>query len=219
MKTLTNFARLSPLALLMLVGCSATNSVVKQPDVIIVEAEEEPAASFPIEKVDFSPNTWVYRNPVKSPLEYAQVILSPVKVYENMASEVNKRDRRNLEDVGVSFSRRLQRLLEKDYMPVTRPGPTALRIEIQLLELKPGTHIFQARREKMKLPKNVSGTKLEAACYDSVSGELIFAVTTFYDGDQYAAYKSPVLITNLRGAFGEWSTHFKKRFDQEMTFN
>ncbi len=219
MMKLPRFARLTPFALLALFGCAGTNAVVQKPAAIVLDVNEEPAALGPIEKADFSPDTWVYRNPAKSPLEYAQIILSPVKVYENMASEVNKRDRRNLEDVGASFSRRLARLLAKDYMPVTKPGPMALRVEIELLELKPGIRLFQARREKTKLPHNVSGTKLEAACYDSVTGELIFAVSTFYQGDEYAAYKSPVLIKNLRGAFGEWSEHFKKRFDQEMTFN
>lgn len=218
MKKWNRFAQMTPLAFLALFGCATKNALVEQRP-LVVEADDEPVKLGPIEKADFSPDTWVYRNPAKSPLEYAQILLSPVKVYENMASEVNKRDRRNLEDVGASFSRRLQRLLEKDYMPVKKPSPMALRIDIELLELKPGIRIFKDRHEKIKLARNVSGTKLEAACYDSVTGELIFAVSTFYQGDEYAAYKSPVLIKNLRGAFGEWSTHFKKRFDQEMTFN
>ena len=202
------------LALATLSGCALTKDARGA-----VPFDEEPAqnAAAPIEKTDFSPDTWVYRHPNRSPLEYAKIIIAPVRIYENMSSEVKKRDRRYLNEVGTSFGKRIQRLIEKDYMPVASPDELTLRIEIELFELKPSNRIFKDLRQRLKLGDDVAGTKLEGSCYDSVSGELIFAVSTFYTGEEYAAYRNPVLIKNLRGAFGEWSEHFKKRFDEEMS--
>ena len=161
----------------------------------------------------------MYKRQEKSPSDYAKILIPPVRIYENMSSEVKKRDRRYLNEVGETFKRRMTRLLEKDYLPVHAPGAQTLRVEIELFELKHTTRIFKDRRERTKIAGETTGTKLEAACYDSVTNELIFAVSTFYAGEEYAAFKNPVLIKNLRGAFGEWSEHFKKRFDEIMTFN
>lgn len=203
---------LSTLALASLCGCALSQLSASGADAISAEDRGR------IEKTDFSPETWIYHHPQQALTEYTKVLVSPVRIYENMASEVKKRDRRYLNEVAQTFQRRLVRTLEKDYLPVTEPDPLTLRIELELTELKPSMRVFKDRREKTKLGGGVSGTKMEASCYDTVSGELIFALATFYTGDEYAAHSKPVLITNLRGAYGEWLEYFKKRFDEAMTF-
>lgn len=217
MTSMKRWTAVALLALPLLSGCVMRTLTADNPNADISDDVGGGGGKGPIHKADFFPDTWVYHNPNKSPLDYAQIILSPVRVYENMASEVNKRDRRYLNEVGESFQNRLSRLL-KDYMPAKQPNPLALRIDIELLALKPVMRIFKDRSEKVRVPAPVAGTKLEAACYDSMTGELIFAVSTFYKGDEYAGYSNPVLIKNIRGAFGEWSEHFKKRFDEQMSY-
>lgn len=210
---------LSALSLLSIVGCAMTpisNTGVVPPDGVIYLPPEEDAL---IEKADFSPDTYIYRHPRRSPLDFAQIIVSSVSVYDNMSSEIKKRDRRYLDEVGDSFQKRMLRLIERDYLPAQVPNELTLRIDIELVALKPGMRLFKDRRERVKMPDSeMVGTKLEADCYDSVTNELIFAVSTFYKGEEYKAFEKPALITNIRGAFGEWSEHFKKRFDDVMTF-
>ncbi len=206
-------------ALLCLNACVLSNPVVPKASPLAEIIAEPEAAAGPIQKMEYAPDTWIYRHPTKSPRDYAKVELPPVEMYLNMSSEVKKRDRRYLDEVGSSFLRRVQRSIEKDYLPVQKPDELTLRIEISLSQLQPTTRLFKDRHERIKLGRAVSGTKLEASCYDGVTHELVFAVTTFYKGDEYAAYENPVLIKNIRGAFGEWSGHFKKEFDAAMAFN
>jgi hypothetical protein len=97
---------------------------------------------------------------------------------------------------------------------VDTPGEGVLRIDISIYDIKPiVNYINKDGNEAVRFDNTLVGTKFDMDCYDSVSEEQIFALSTLYKGQEYTAYKDLSYMGNVETAFNEWARFFKGRLD------
>ncbi len=165
---------------------------------------------------DFPHTTWVFRHPTRKPTDFAKFILAPMTVYEKPASAVLGRDRETFDVEAGQLRLKLAKLIGKDYFLTEKSGPDTMRIEVQIVDIKPVVQMKKDGNDTTILNPNIKGSKIEANCYDSATNELIYAISTLYKGDEYTAYQDASLLPNMEKAFDEWAVYFKRRFDTAM---
>lgn len=169
-----------------------------------------------LEKVDFYKDTWVYCHPQIKVTDYRSFIVAPVEVYHNTAKKIPKKTRPIYDAEEGNFQRYAEDVIGKGYPVSAQPGPGVLRIEFNVVDIKPIVRTKDHGNDAIITDPNTKGTKIEADCFDSVTNERIFALSTLYKGQEYAAYKDPALLPAVELAFQEWLMFFKKRFDAAM---
>ncbi len=169
------------------------------------------------EVTDFPHTTWVYRHPTRKPTDFSKFILAPVTVYDKPATKVLGRDRETFDVEAGKLKLKLVKLLGNDYFLTDKTGADTMRIDVAVVDIKPVVQMVKDGNETTVLNPSIKGSKFEANCYDSVTNELIFAVSTLYKGDEYTAYQDASLLNNTETAFDEWSAYFKHRFDVALS--
>jgi len=168
-------------------------------------------------KADFYKDTWIFRHPTKRMTDYTEFIVAPVEVYGETPG-IKRRERPIFEDFGVGLQVELRRLLGKDYFLVETPGPRVLRLEMKVVDIKPIVQREKDGRNVTVFGASELGSKLEVDAFDAVTNELVYSVSTLYEGAEYAAHEEDGRLENVERAFTEWSAYFKKRLDQAMKF-
>jgi Protein of unknown function (DUF3313) len=169
-----------------------------------------------MQKVDFYRDTWVYRHPTKKTTDYNRFILSPFSVYENTAVKIKRANKKKFDQLATTLHQKTKILFSADYPVVESSDENTLRVEIEIIDIKPIVQLKKEGNTTVVRDPDIEGSKIEANCYDALSGELIYAVSTLYKGEPYAAYQNSLLIKNIQDAYNEWFTFFKVRFDEAM---
>jgi len=103
----------------------------------------------------------------------------------------------------------------KRYKIVSAPGPGVLKLEFEIIDIKPFVWLTKPDGTRyFRTDTVLKGSKFEVDCKDSVTGERIFALSTMYGGDDYLAYQDPWLLNNVEKAFNEWLAFLRERMDE-----
>jgi len=152
-----------------------------------------------------SETIWIYVHPRSRVADYEKFTFDPVSVYPNPALKIKKADKKLLKELADVFRNGTIQAFDDGHTIVKESGGGVLRVQMALLDIKPfnwvtqedGTHVF-------KTDTTLEGTKFEVDCIDSISGERIAALVTFYGGEEYSAHKDPNRLKNVEVAFDEW---------------
>ncbi len=160
-------------------------------------------------------NTWIYRSPTRRIADFHQFFVHPVTVYADPVRKIKDRARYNaLQD---KLTVRTLDLMKKDHPLVDAPSEGTLEMRISIVDLKPVVEMKDAQKNDLiRMNTATKGSKIEIDCHDAVTNEQIFAMSTIYQGPEFAAYENPALLPNVEQAFDEWSTYFKARFDEAL---
>lgn len=167
-----------------------------------------------MEKSALRKDTWVYRHPTKHVTDYAAFNIPQITVYEHSNEKIKPENRAPFDALADRLRGKTVDLLKKDYPIVGTDGKGTLRIEISVMDIKPIVHLKNSDGNMVTImDRSKIGTKFEMDCHDSVTDELIFAVSSLYNGKEYAAYKDPQLLGTVETAYEDWAAFFKSRLD------
>lgn len=165
-----------------------------------------------MEKADFYADSWIYRHPTKRAVDYTRFLIAPITVYEQPMKKIKHRG--PYDALGRTLTDRFTAQFSKKYPVTNKKGHGVLRIQIEVLDIKPLVKTKSGVTDTIIIDNNTKGSKLELDCYDTESGEEIFAISTLYKGDAFVAYEDPSLIPSIDSAFDQWIEFLMERFDE-----
>jgi hypothetical protein len=167
-----------------------------------------------MEKSALRKDTWVYRHPTKHVTDYVAFNIPKIAIYEKTAEKISPENRALFETLAEKLRAETIAMMRENYPIVDAEGKGALRLEISILDIKPIVHLKNSTGNLVTImDRSKIGTKFEMNCYDTESDELIFAVSSLYNGPEYAAYKDSALLKNVEPAYTDWAAFFKNRLD------
>lgn len=160
-------------------------------------------------------NTWVYRSPTRRVADFQRFLIRPVVVYPDPVHRI--KNRAPFDALQEKLTQRVMRMIGRDHVVVDTPSEGTLEMRIAVVDLKPVVEMKDAQNNDLIRTNTATrGSKIEIDCHDSITNEQIFAMSTIYQGKEFAAYLKPALIPNVEKAFDEWSVYFKARFDEAL---
>ena len=157
---------------------------------------------------------FLYRKPGTSLAKYDSIMFDPVAIYHHPGSHIRTFDHKDIVQLAVFFQDALTNAMKDTYKVVARPGPRTLRVRSAISNLMasrplPGI----SSTELMKFSLFIGEARIEAEFLDSVTNERLVAIVDAQKERRILNHNVFMRWDQVRGAFGEWTRHFRARLD------
>lgn len=166
-------------------------------------------------KADFLHDTWIYRHPTKKVLDYSSFLVSPVKVFSNPVKKISDESRTRYNQLAMKLESDVKKMLSKNSRLADQPGRDVLQLKLAVIDIKPIVHMMKDGNEVRVSNPDIRGTKFDLDVADSESGELIYAISTLYKGDDYAQFEDPALAPRLEKESVSWISFLSDRLNEQ----
>ncbi len=181
------------------------------------------------------PSAWRRIKPGATPTDiekYNKIMLDPIQVWVHDQARYKGVDPNQLKAMTDYFRNAIVRVMAPDYPVVGNPGDDVLRVSLAItgvipvepkrspLGYLPVGFVLSTAKEAVDSAGGKEEVELqasmEAAFYDSASGERMFAVVDSHRGDDMMVGKDQAEIgwEGTKAAMDFWASELRKRFDE-----